>query len=60
MAKSNSPSSAGHYDANYENFQAELYAQIRQEAFGKDLGQNSWLTSDEQGRFLQWLDLSPP
>jgi cyclopropane fatty-acyl-phospholipid synthase-like methyltransferase len=59
MAKSNSPSSAGHYDANYGNFQTELYAQIRQEAFGEDIGQNSWLTSDEQDRFLQWLELAP-
>jgi 2-polyprenyl-3-methyl-5-hydroxy-6-metoxy-1,4-benzoquinol methylase len=49
--------SAGHYQANYANFQSELYAQIREEAFGEDIGQNSWLTSDEQDRFLQWLDL---
>ena len=27
--------------------------------FGEDIGQNSWLTSDEQDRFLEWLDLSP-
>jgi cyclopropane fatty-acyl-phospholipid synthase-like methyltransferase len=59
MAKSDSPSSAGHYDANYGNFQTELYAQIRQESFGEDIGQNSWLTSDEQDRFLQWLELAP-
>jgi hypothetical protein len=45
--------------ANYGNFQTELYAQIRREAFGEDIGQNSWLTSDEQDRFLEWLDLSP-
>ena len=49
----------GHYDANYGNFQTELYSQIRQEAFGEDIGQNSWLTSDEQDMFLGWLDLSP-
>ncbi len=48
-----------HYNANYGNFQTELYAQIRREAFGEDIGQNSWLTSDEQDRFLKWLDLSP-
>jgi SAM-dependent methyltransferase len=58
MAKSNSVPSAGHYDANYENFQTELYAQIRSEAFGEDIGQNSWLTVDEHDRFLEWLDLS--
>jgi cyclopropane fatty-acyl-phospholipid synthase-like methyltransferase len=59
MGKSNSSPPSGHYNANYGNFQTELYAQIRREAFGEDIGQNSWLTSDEQDRFLEWLDLSP-
>src|SRR6202162_4592699 len=59
MGKSNSLPPAGHYNANYGNFQTELYAQIRNEAFGEDIGQNSWLTSDEQDRFLQWLELFP-
>ena len=47
-----------HYDANYDNFQTELYAQIRREAFGEDIGQSSWLTADEQDKFLSWLNLS--
>jgi len=59
MEKSNSLPPASHYNANYGSFQTELYAQIRREAFGEDIGQNSWLTSDEQDRFLQWIDLSP-
>jgi cyclopropane fatty-acyl-phospholipid synthase-like methyltransferase len=59
MGKPNSLPSAGHYNANYGNFQTELYAQIRHEAFGEDIGQNSWLTSNEQDSFLKWLDLSP-
>src|ERR1700732_2284100 len=59
MGKSNSLPPASHYNANYGSFQTELYAQIRHEAFGEDIGQNSWLTSDEQDRFLEWLDLSP-
>jgi ubiquinone/menaquinone biosynthesis C-methylase UbiE len=59
MDKSNSLPPPGHYNANYGNFQTELYTQIRHEAFGEDIGQNSWLTSDEQDRFLEWLDLSP-
>jgi len=58
MAKSKSPSSAGHYDANYGNFQTRLYEEIRHEAFGEDIGQNSWLTADEQDRFLPWLKLT--
>src|ERR1700732_750033 len=59
MGKSNSLPPSGHYNANYGNFQTELYAQIRQEAFGEDIGQNSWLTSDEHDRFSESLDLSP-
>jgi SAM-dependent methyltransferase len=59
MAKSTSQPPAGHYNANYGNFQTELYAQIRRDAFGEDIGQNSWLTAEEQDRFLEWLDLSP-
>jgi 2-polyprenyl-3-methyl-5-hydroxy-6-metoxy-1,4-benzoquinol methylase len=47
-----------HYDANYGSFQSELYAAISQEAFGEDIGQNSWLTAKEQDMFLDWLELS--
>ncbi len=47
------------YDTNYRKFDTELYSEIRREAFGEDIGQNSWLTADEQDRFLSWLDLSP-
>jgi len=47
-----------YYDANYGNFQTELYTQIRREAFGEDIGQNSWLTAAEQDTFVAWLDLS--
>jgi SAM-dependent methyltransferase len=47
------------YDTNYRKFDTELYSEIRREVFGEDIGQNSWLTADEQDRFLSWLDLSP-
>lgn len=58
MGKSNAPQTTGHYQANYGNFQSDLYARIRQEAFGEDIGQNSWQTAEEQDRFVKWLDLS--
>lgn len=48
-----------HYDANYGNFQTELYAEIRREAFGKDIGQSSWITASEQDRALDSLLLGP-
>jgi ubiquinone/menaquinone biosynthesis C-methylase UbiE len=47
-----------YYDTNYGNFDTELYSEIRREAFGEDIGQNSWLTADELDTFLSWLDLS--
>jgi SAM-dependent methyltransferase len=59
MDKSEPRPSVRQYDANYGNFQTELYAQIRREAFGEDMGQNSWLTADELDKFLGFLDLSP-
>jgi 2-polyprenyl-3-methyl-5-hydroxy-6-metoxy-1,4-benzoquinol methylase len=59
VGKSSSLPHADHYSANYENFESDLYAQIRIKAFGEDIGQNSWLTSDEQDRFVKWLNLSP-
>jgi ubiquinone/menaquinone biosynthesis C-methylase UbiE len=56
--KLKSDAGRGQYDANYGNFQTQLYEQIRREAFGEDIGQNSWLTADEQDKFLTTLDLS--
>jgi len=57
--ESKSEQGGTYYDANYGNFQTELYTEIRREAFGEDIGQNSWMTADEQDIFLEWLDLSP-
>jgi SAM-dependent methyltransferase len=47
----------GFYDTAYGRFADELFASIRREAFGEDIGQNSWLTVDEQRRFCDWLGL---
>lgn len=52
-----SRSGCGHYDSNYGNFHTELYAEIRREAFGEDMGQNSWHTAEEQNKFIDWLEL---
>jgi 2-polyprenyl-3-methyl-5-hydroxy-6-metoxy-1,4-benzoquinol methylase len=57
IPKSKGEKGGTYYDANYGNFQAELYSEIRREAFGDDIGQNSWLTAEEQDLFLGWLDL---
>ena len=46
------------YDAQYGQFSSDLYAAIRREAFGEDIGQNSWLTSDEHDLFISWMSLT--
>lgn len=45
------------YDTTYGRFADQLNATIRVEAFGEEIGQNSWLTADEYRRFFAWLDL---
>ncbi len=48
-----------HYGAQYGHFASKLYAEIRAETFEEDIGQNGWLTADEQDLFLSWLALTP-
>ena len=47
------------FDNTYSNFTEQVLAAIRQETFGKDIGQNSWLTAGEYDRFISWLRLEP-
>lgn len=51
-------STVNFYGTQYGNFGRRLYAEIRAETFGEDIGQNSWLTTDEQDLFLSWLAVS--
>jgi len=46
------------YGAQYGRFASELYALIRAEAFDEDIGQNGWLTADEQDVFVSFLGLA--
>jgi SAM-dependent methyltransferase len=45
------------YSASYGGFASETYAEIRREAFGEEIGQNSWLTRGELHRFASELEL---
>ena len=45
------------YDTTYGSFADQLNATIRSEAFGEEIGQNSWLTADEYRGFFTSLDL---
>ena len=49
--------SVDHYDASYRHFATELYERIRRKAFGEDIGQTGWLTSDEQDEFISKLNV---
>ena len=43
----------------YGSFTEQVLAAVRAETFGKDIGQNSWLTADEFDRFISWLQVGP-
>lgn len=43
------------YDSHYSTLTDEVHQQVRREAFGEDLGQTSFLTTDELQRFSEWL-----
>ncbi len=44
------PDSSNFYNLTYGNFANPVLAEIRQETFGEDIGQNSWLTANEYRR----------
>jgi|SRR5688572_2389715 len=46
------------FNSNYGNFNERVLAEIRQETFGEDIGQTSWITTDEYDTFYGWLNLS--
>lgn len=56
----NQEKSVDHYGSQYGHFAEQLCADIRKAIFGEDIGQNGWLTAEEQDLFLSWLDLMPP
>ena len=43
------------FDNTYRNFGAQVLQEVRAETYGRDIGQNSWLTVDEYDRFISWL-----
>jgi cyclopropane fatty-acyl-phospholipid synthase-like methyltransferase len=45
------------YGASYGGFASDLYGEVRREAWGEEIGQNSWLTRDELERFSSQLKL---
>jgi cyclopropane fatty-acyl-phospholipid synthase-like methyltransferase len=43
----------------YGHFSEQVLAEIRKDTYGEDIGQNSWITTDEYDTFYSWLNLSP-
>ena len=46
------------YDVVYAYHASDVQTEVRREVFGKDIGQNSWMTADEYRRFIGWLGLT--
>jgi SAM-dependent methyltransferase len=46
------------FNSTYGNFQERVLTEIRRETFGEDIGQTSWITTDEYDNFYNWLNLS--
>ncbi len=46
------------YNSSYSNYESEVYREIRIETYGKDLGQTSWVTTDESNEIPRLLELT--
>lgn len=44
---------ADYYSTSFDDFSASVLAEIRREAYGRDIGQHSWLTAERQEAFAQ-------
>jgi SAM-dependent methyltransferase len=45
------------FDKPYANFAEQVLVSIREETFGEDIGQNSWVTAQEYEEFMRFLAL---
>jgi ubiquinone/menaquinone biosynthesis C-methylase UbiE len=45
------------YDSAYGNYDSETYRLVRIETYGQDLGQTSWITTEESNEIPQLLEL---
>ena len=50
--------SSNFYTLTYSHFAHPVLAEIRQETFGEDIGQNGWVTADEYRHYLSSLELN--
>ncbi len=57
MSAHKEPSNQG-YDAVYQEFDSPLQRDLRREAYGKDIGQHSWVTAEELEQDIARLQIS--
>ena len=51
------PHSVDLYDNAYEKHELDIYVQIRNETYGEDLGQTSWVTAEESSEIPTLLEI---
>ena len=47
------------YDTSYGHYAARLFEEVRNETYGEDIGQTSWMTADEFREIFKMLALTP-
>jgi ubiquinone/menaquinone biosynthesis C-methylase UbiE len=57
QGSANMPGKVERYDIAYENYASELYQQIRQDTYGSDLGQTSWVAPAESNDIPELLKI---
>src|SRR6266516_7175546 len=45
------------YNSSYGNYELDVYRRVRLETYGEDLGQTSWVTTEESNQIPKWLEL---
>jgi ubiquinone/menaquinone biosynthesis C-methylase UbiE len=53
------PGTVDLYNSSYGNYEADAYRAIRIETYGQDLGQTSWVTTEESDEIPRMLGLTP-
>ena len=47
------------YDHAYGKYELDVYREVRIETYGEDLGQTSWVNTEESRQIPVWLNLTP-
>src|SRR5258708_26561210 len=53
------PAPVNLYDHAYGKYELDVYREVRIETYGEDLGQTSWVSTEESKQIPVWLKLAP-